>query len=519
MNIKFQSNAELVYGFLDSNSNMYFSCSNDQNQVSDPNKTDSFFTYTLNEPYSQQFEAQGYTSMIVFENIGATVSNMGNVLLVTAVVMVALWVLQSTSSFKHQVLDIVRKMFIMNYFMKFVIENSLRIYTFSLVNMMNTEKDDFWNPNIAAAWFTASLFIYCIFAIAIFNIRLVHRMGKVGGIEELQTKYPQIESLYVGLRETKEAKMFWSVFIIRRIFLSFVCVMLNEYQALQIHLLMAQSVWMFYYLYRYRPFLSDVENVLSLFNECVIIAAINHMMVFSEAFNGETDLDTKIGAGWSFNYLILVQILVNLALYLGEAIYKGYVMVRRKYLQYRDKQRKGAIQKAMMEESGLQQLQDAKEDTQEQKQAEPEQEELNSQGQEGSPLSSPEKDFTMKRIQDDKALVTDYLSMLHGGLSTFNGLSFSTAHQAPPTISELLEQAPRNHIQEKRSEYAVERRRRDHLKREQMMRDNKQLLVQANVNQSVETQKEVNGILLQNANIKGAESIENVKKLLPLGLR
>jgi hypothetical protein len=57
MNIKFQPNAELVYNFLDSNSNMYFGCENDQNEIKSQSvqkqAEKGFFTYSESEPFSE----------------------------------------------------------------------------------------------------------------------------------------------------------------------------------------------------------------------------------------------------------------------------------------------------------------------------------------------------------------------------------------------------------------------------------------------------------------------------------
>lgn len=99
MNIQFQSNADIVYEFLDGNSNMYFSCSNSDGNsapvapTSNATSTTAFFEYPQKTAFSQQFAVSGFTSMIIFDNIGATVSNMGNVLLATVVILVCTFIL------------------------------------------------------------------------------------------------------------------------------------------------------------------------------------------------------------------------------------------------------------------------------------------------------------------------------------------------------------------------------------------------------------------------------------------
>lgn len=50
-----------------------------------------------------------------------------------------------------------------------------------------------------------------------------------------------------------------------------------------------------------------------MFNELVVIAAILHMFAFSDGFT--LGYDVKNSAGWTFNYLIVAQIIVNLVIY------------------------------------------------------------------------------------------------------------------------------------------------------------------------------------------------------------
>ena len=53
------------------------------------------------------------------------------------------------------------------------------------------------------------------------------------------------------------------------------------------------------------------------------------MIVFSDVY--ELDLNVKNNAGWSFNYIILIQVVVNIALYAGEGSYKAYKITKLKW--------------------------------------------------------------------------------------------------------------------------------------------------------------------------------------------
>jgi hypothetical protein len=94
MNIQFQANADIVYRFLDGNSNMYFSCSNSDETTKEAANTTAFFVYPTQTAFSQQFAVSGFTSKIIFSNIGATVSNMGNVLLASVVILLIIYIIK-----------------------------------------------------------------------------------------------------------------------------------------------------------------------------------------------------------------------------------------------------------------------------------------------------------------------------------------------------------------------------------------------------------------------------------------
>lgn len=93
MNVKLQGNAELVYNFIDSNSNMYFQCNNNQNAAT-ASATPSFFSYYNEQPYASSFEEQGYKSTIIFSNIGATTQNLSNILVATVAIMLLITILK-----------------------------------------------------------------------------------------------------------------------------------------------------------------------------------------------------------------------------------------------------------------------------------------------------------------------------------------------------------------------------------------------------------------------------------------
>ena len=77
--------------------------------------------------------------MIIFENIGATLGNLSDILLATVCILLAITLLQIIGM-KFKVLDTVKNMFMFNYIIKMIFDNALRLLTFSLVNLSAVRK-------------------------------------------------------------------------------------------------------------------------------------------------------------------------------------------------------------------------------------------------------------------------------------------------------------------------------------------------------------------------------------------
>jgi hypothetical protein len=90
---------------------------------------------------------------------------------------------------------------------------------------------------------------------------------------------------------------------------------------------MVQSFVMLGYFLKVRPFERSVENFLQVFNELVVLISIIHLFVFSDGL--VVTSNSKIGAGWSFVFLVIIQIAVNSLLYFGVMSYDTYQSIKR----------------------------------------------------------------------------------------------------------------------------------------------------------------------------------------------
>jgi hypothetical protein len=68
--------------------------------------------------------------------------------------------------------------------------------------------------------------------------------------EKIREKFFYIEFMYLDLKESPMAKLFWPIFIARRLALSSITVFLSDFQAIQINLLIVQSFFMLRYITR-----------------------------------------------------------------------------------------------------------------------------------------------------------------------------------------------------------------------------------------------------------------------------
>ena len=91
------------------------------------------------------------------------------------------------------------------------------------------------------------------------------------------------------------------------------------------------------YFLKVRPFENSVLNFLQVYNELVVISAICHMFVFSEGI--QTSSPMRVNAGWTFDLIIALQIVVNLVCLGGVTSHQVYRLMRQKVRVYLHKRR------------------------------------------------------------------------------------------------------------------------------------------------------------------------------------
>lgn len=127
---------------------------------------------------------------------------------------------------------------------------------------MQSDPRGFGNPDFAVSWLASLLFIFGFLTIAGINYYLVEVSKKSRSIPSITSDNPVVESLFITLKDCPQAKLFWTYYLLRRLFISCVAVFLGPYQGFQIQCLMAQSFVMLGYFLKIRPFESPTMNFL-----------------------------------------------------------------------------------------------------------------------------------------------------------------------------------------------------------------------------------------------------------------
>ena len=112
-----------------------------------------------------------------------------------------------------------------------LIGNAIRLQTFSLVNLAARDPRGFLDINFFASWLLSLAFSGGFLTLAAYNLYLVEKAkSSENGLELLVERNPVVEALFIGLKDTRQAKRFWSYYIIRRFIIASIAVFLKTSQ-------------------------------------------------------------------------------------------------------------------------------------------------------------------------------------------------------------------------------------------------------------------------------------------------
>jgi hypothetical protein len=144
LNLGLTGDIEILFVFFEANTNLNFECVQNKARVGQKTFKQPGF-YALPKPeseggpikaFSAKFEAEGYDSIYLVENIGGTLNNIEKVVFLTLGFMVLVHLVTHVFEKKYSWLEKVKEVMLFSYPMRFLAMHALRLLTFSMVNIM-----------------------------------------------------------------------------------------------------------------------------------------------------------------------------------------------------------------------------------------------------------------------------------------------------------------------------------------------------------------------------------------------
>ena len=242
--------------------------------------------------------------------------------MVTVLFLIVAGFIKLISKREIKIVETVKNVIVFNFLIKLVIENSLQLSVFSLVNMQESIPT---NKNEIMSMAFAAVYLLAVVSICIFNWLKVRKLPQKE-CDEIIVNNPTIAVLYQLLdRFNKPCLYYFSVFILRRIVTSLVYVTLKDHQEFQMHMQLLITLTMIGYLTLHPPYDSRALNIIEVTNEWVVLACQYCMMTFM--FELETDaLRNKLGLG--FSILVIIQLVASFIALLLTKIIKAWPAIR-----------------------------------------------------------------------------------------------------------------------------------------------------------------------------------------------
>ncbi|CAI2383509.1 unnamed protein product [Moneuplotes crassus] len=124
--------------------------------------------------------------------------------------------------------------------------------------------------------------------------------------------------LFVDFKKQKAKQLlYFGFFMVRRILFAFVIVCMKEDPKKQLILCMLMFIWQLYYCVSEKPYVAKINNVLNVYNECILVLFTCLLYLFTET--SDSNAITQIG--WACIGVIVVFFLVNWLIIFPSLIY------------------------------------------------------------------------------------------------------------------------------------------------------------------------------------------------------
>ena len=219
----------------------------------------------------------------MLKNIGPMIKNILKVLFATALISTVVFVIEY---FKKDTFigNFLRQKFLFNFSLKFFVDFGLRLFTFSWINLLHPGK--FLHDTISTLSFIISIASILILMSICGYIFWVVFKTPLDKLPDTMDKNLFTSILFDKLKDnSRAALLFWAIFMIRRLIVSFIVVFLRDYQSMQLNVLVIEHFLMAGYILMVRPFESNTDNRQVMINEIISLSSTLHLFVFSDFYS------------------------------------------------------------------------------------------------------------------------------------------------------------------------------------------------------------------------------------------
>ncbi|TNV87465.1 hypothetical protein FGO68_gene5798 [Halteria grandinella] len=329
VNLYFPPNAQLIFDILTHIFNFeFYDLTPSLTQLLMMNSFE--YQDEISGPLQPQFSNYGYEQLNSVLNLNNVFATLVVILILDSLAMLLALIYRNRPSVPRPITwfdEAVRHNMLARFFLQCFIQ-------LSLCSLLNLNEFMFTSFATSFASVFAAMLIVSLAVFMVYNFRFVRRHDR-GELNKEQKKL--WESLLEGLNRSRLANIqFNTYYMLRRLFLAFILVFLQDYQNLQMWLFIFQNLIALAYILHRPPFEGHITNLLEVFNEVCITFASYHLLTYSDAFLPEEMEDEGISdlMGWSLTLLVIGQLAVNTLIMLGMSLIGNFkkliLFIRRK---------------------------------------------------------------------------------------------------------------------------------------------------------------------------------------------
>jgi hypothetical protein len=131
------------------------------------------FEFTNTTPFSKEFQEQGYDSFFVIDNLRPIYKNINMFSMVTVLFLIIAGTIKLIFKREIKLVETVKNVIVFNFLIKLVIENSLQLSVFSLINLQESRPT---TKNEIMSIVFASIYLLSVLSICTFNWLKVRKL-------------------------------------------------------------------------------------------------------------------------------------------------------------------------------------------------------------------------------------------------------------------------------------------------------------------------------------------------------